>query len=294
MLRARASCVAGCVALCAVLVGCGAGRDRAPVAAGAGVFYVAGHAYGAHDGANVALHAPLLSTLERIGAPAGTAIFFAGDFLRDCDEKSWGVLEAQLAETGLQTFLVRGSHERRAFCTERIAARQGGLSYAVRIGDALVIAVDSENPARTISAEQLAFVASALDREPGVDTVFLVTHYLVWLSDGARYPNVKANQGSRLDRIVGSNYWSDVHPLLTRRPDVRFYWVAGDVAGRPDAIPAFYDRADNVTFIATGMGEVPEENLLRVTLRGDAPAFDLVPLREGVTLPPLESFSPSR
>jgi hypothetical protein len=102
---------------------------------------------------------------------------------------------------------------------------------------------------------------------------------------------VRSNSRSRYENIKGqSNYWEEVHPLLTSHPGIRFFVIGGDVGGNPDAVAAFYDRWDNVTLLASGMGEVPDENCLLVRV-GDTVTAEPLALDPGIGLPGIEYFS---
>ncbi len=74
-------------------------------------------------------------------------------------------------------------------------------------------------------------------------------------------------------------------------PDKNIYLLAGDVSGNPDAISAFYDR-DHITFLASGMGEVADENYLLIhVFKGDSTDFELAPLNAELSLPGIEYYS---
>jgi hypothetical protein len=102
-----------------------------------------------------------------------------------------------------------------------------------------------------------------------------------------------SNTRSRHDQMVNySNYWEDVHPILLEKPDKNFFLIAGDVGGNPDAVAAFYDKWDNVTLLASGMGEVVDENYLLVHIdEQDSVKLGLVPLDSSLILPDIEFYS---
>jgi hypothetical protein len=122
--------------------------------------------------------------------------------------------------------------------------------------------------------------------------VFIFFHELIWNSLD-KYIDVRSNSRSRYDQMVDhSNYWQEVHPLLHKHPEKNFYLIAGDVGGNEDAIAAFYDKWGNVTLIASGMGEVADENYLLVKVHSDdSLELELVPLNPELLLPDLEYFS---
>ena len=79
-------------------------------------------------------------------------------------------------------------------------------------------------------------------------------------------------------QLTRSNYWSEVHPMLAEQAPKQAFVIAGDVAGNEDAIPAFKDVVDNVTLLASGMGEVVGENAMLVTVSAGGPEFRLLAL----------------
>ncbi|MEE9383806.1 MAG: CotH kinase family protein, partial [Nannocystaceae bacterium] len=243
--------------------------------------FVAGHAYGAHGGQNEALYPELLDRFDWV--TPGSALVLTGDFLRECRSPgAWQLLERQLAQTSVLTYLVRGNHERWPGCEQRLSARHGQSFYAFDHGEALHIVLDSQKDAHVFGPDQIALIEQTLATHRTGDPVFLYMHHLVWLADGIRYPEVRANPGSRHAELQNSNYWRTLHPLLVGRPDIRFYLVAGDVAGRPGTIARFLDSVENVTFVAAGMGEVPDGNLLKIAARGSAVEFEWLPLQPPV------------
>jgi hypothetical protein len=57
-------------------------------------------------------------------------------------------------------------------------------------------------------------------------------------------------------------------------------------------MPAFFDQVGNVTLVASGMGEVEDENFLRVEVAGAAVTMTAVPLQDGKPIRPVEWFNP--
>ncbi len=253
-------------------------------------FLVAGHAYGSHHEKNPALHTPFLERLTRLDLSEFEFLILTGDFLRYCNETSWATLTIQLEDLQIPVYLVMGNHEATAFCRERIEARHGRSYYLFDHSNTRLIVLDSQEQERSIAPNQLEFLKDALADAPGIRNVFIFFHEVLWLAEKPRYAEIRANSRSRQRNLASSNYWKDVHPLLEASPDRSFFVIAGDVGGNPDAIAAFWDRIDNVTLIASGMGEVEDENLLTVTVGAGAPEFGLVPLRDGVELEELDAY----
>ena len=122
------------------------------------------------------------------------------------------------------------------------------------------------------------------------ERVFVFFHEVLWLGS-ERYDGLQANFGDD-PAYRKTRFWSEVYPVFEGHPDTDVYVLAGDVGGRPGAIPAFFDRVGNVTLVASGMGEVEDENFLRVEVTPGAVTMTAVPLQAGKPIRPVEWFNP--
>jgi hypothetical protein len=256
-------------------------------------FLAAGHAYGAHDGGNTGLHPALLSSLDSGFDPLAAFIVFTGDIVNQSTPESWQQVEDELSGYGLAYYFAMGNHDNNDAGRQLFEDRFGGTYYAFHCQSDLFIILNSTEVDRSISPAQLAFLEEQIMQSGGsARHIFIFFHELLWNSL-EKYTGVMSNSRSRYDQMVDhSNYWEEVHPLLTANPDKDFYLFAGDVGGNSDAVAAFYDRWDNVTLLASGMGEVPDENYLLVRVDGNGQViFELVPLNPGLSLPGIGFYS---
>lgn len=256
-------------------------------------FLVAGHAYGAHTGSNQGLHPPLVDKLSTDAFGHLDFLAFTGDVLRRCNEDAWHIFERQLQPLGIPFYLAMGNHDASDFGLDRVRGQFGALYYFFDISTTRFIFLNTQEVARSISPGQLAFLQDALQDSEGIGTFFIFMHELLWLSHKPEYRKIRANSRSRQKKLSKSNYWSAVHPMLVQQAPRQAFVIAGDVAGNEDAIPAFKDEVDNVTLIASGMGEVKEENAMLVTLRAGKPTFRLFAL-DGSPPRTLDDYSPER
>lgn len=237
-------------------------------------FIVVGHAYGSHHLHNKGLDDRVISFFKSKNLPPETPIFLTGDFIRKCNKNNWDILSSEFEELNISPFLIRGSHERKSFCTKKIKERHGSINYSFETNGSLILVSDTVNKNRTFSKKKISNIDKELQKTTS-NNVFIFTHHLVWLSDQSRYGIVRANHGSRGNKIEKSNYWPDVHPMLTKYPDKNIYIIAGDVGGRPDAIAAHYDKVENVTFIASGIGEISYNAALIISISANEINFTL-------------------
>jgi len=256
-------------------------------------FIVAGHAYGSHDGENIGLHPALLNSLNA-GYDSTVAFFvFTGDIVNRSTEESWQQVEDELDSYSLPSYYVMGNHDENDVGQQVFSDKHGGTYYSFNMQRDLFIVLNSTEAGRSISSDQIEFLKEKL-RKTGdtIRNIFIFFHEVLWNSH-EKYKEVRSNNRSRYDQMADySNYWEEVHPILMEVPEKEIFLITGDVGGRPDAIAAFYDSWDHITFISSGMGEVTDENYLLVRVsNSDLVELQLVPLNQDEDLPDLEFFS---
>jgi len=260
-------------------------------------FLVAGHAYGAHKGDNVGLYPALLLRLAEYVARHPTRpefLVLAGDIVRYGRKvESWDAVERELGSLGLEGFYVMGNHDASDEATALFRRKYGETYYAFDHGTERFIVLDCMLERGSIGGDQLRFLERQLDAPETIRNVFVFSHELIWAHGREEYAWVRHNFGDYARAFETSNFWSDVFPRLTSNPRRGVYFVGGDVGGsrHAGAAPAVFARSANVTFVATGMGEVREENFLRVGVNRDGRVhFDLLPLDPAVGSLSLQAF----
>jgi 3',5'-cyclic AMP phosphodiesterase CpdA len=262
-------------------------KDLAPpVRADAFSFVVAGHTYGAHHGRNVGLHPRFLTALGK--QRDFDFLVLTGDFVRQRTEESYAAVRGELREIGKPHYLVMGNHDDGPRGRRLFEESYGGTHYSFSVGANLFVVLDSQAERYSFGKEQMGFLEDELARKPWRNA-FLFFHELLWL-DSARYDGLLANLGRDADYSQAS-FWPEFFPFLRSHPGVEFYVIAGDVGGNPWAIPAFFDRIDNVNLVASGMGEVEDENFLWVDVAGSDVTMTVVPLWDQKLRQPVEWFN---
>ncbi len=255
-------------------------------------FIVAGHAYGAHGGSNIGLHPPLLKKLALTPDSSINTIFLTGDIVNKSNPESWAQVDKELDSLGLESFYVMGNHDDNYTGYEVFRQKHGGSYYSFKKACGTFIILNSTESDRSVSSVQLDFLNDILSKaDTNSKNVFIFFHEILWNSH-EKYKNVRSNSRSRYAQISGySNFWDEVFPIFQKYPEMEFYLFAGDVGGNPDAIAAFYDKWENVSLIASGMGEVEDENYLLVNVTADTIEFDLIPLREKVEMKSIHYYN---
>lgn len=253
---------------------------------------VAGHAYGAHAGKNIGLHPPFLDKLRTNIDSKVAALFLTGDLVNNSTSASWTQVETELSSLGLTSYYVMGNHDNNTIGHAVFQKKHGGTYYSATIQNELYIVLNSTESDRSISPAQLKFLEGVLKNAVSSQKrVFIFFHEVIW-NNLEKYKHVRSNSRSRYEYMINiSNFWNQVFPMLTAYPEKKFYLIAGDVGGNPDAIAASYDRWENVTLISSGMGEVPDDNYLKVDILPDTVNFTLIPLNPGVAMNPLTWYN---
>jgi len=253
---------------------------------------VAGHAYGAHAGKNIGLHPPFLEKLKNEPNANIMGLFLTGDIVNTSNSASWAQVAAELSGLGLNSYYVMGNHDDNTIGHNIFQQKHGGLYYYFTYQNDLFIILNSTESDRSISAAQLSFLDQIFSKTDLTwNRAFIFFHEIIWNSS-EKYRLVRSNSRSRYDLIKSvSNFWQNVFPRLTAIQDKKFYLLTGDVGGNPDAIAAFYDCWQNVTLLSSGMGEVPDENYMRVNILPDTVTFSLIPLADGIELHPIDWYS---
>lgn len=255
-------------------------------------FLVAGHAYGAHAGTNKGLHPPFLKKLPDFNTPNVFALFLTGDIVNNSTTESWAQVETELKQFDFEAYFSMGNHDANTIGYEIFKKKHGKAFYSFMHQTDCFIVLNSTESDRSISEEQLVFLKTTLEQLTSeTKRVFVFFHEVIWDSD-IRYKDVLSNSRSRYAQIKNvSNFWTEVYPLFSNLINKEFFVFAGDVGGNTDAISAFYDRRENVTHLASGMGEVADENFMKVDVLPDTVKFSLIPLNDSISMKPIEYYS---
>jgi hypothetical protein len=247
-------------------------------------FLVAGHGYGAHAGTNIGLHPPFLEKLPGAISPEVFALFLTGDLVNQSTAEAWKQVNSELETIGISSYYCMGNHDSNSEGYNAFNEKHGGTYYTFNHSGDCFIVLNSTITERSISPDQLQFLRTTLQNNASSERVFIFFHEVLWNSD-LKYKDVLSNSRSRYGQIKrDSNFWTEVCQILSDFSDKKYYLFAGDVGGNTDAISAFFDVEGNLTFLASGMGEVADENFLSVDVMPDTVLFTFVPLREGISM----------
>jgi hypothetical protein len=139
-----------------------------------------------------------------------------------------------------------------------------------------------------ITQDQLSLFKETINNNFDSNKVFIFFHELIWTQGKLKYLHIQHNF---LTYPFKSNFWTDLFPVFQSFPNRQFYLIAGDLGGTPNSISAFFDKKDNITFLASGMGETKRENFMRITVQGNTIGVNLIPLNSDISLGHINDYS---
>jgi len=221
------------------------------------------------------------------------ALVLTGDIVWEGTPARWRRFDELLRRSlGIPLFIAPGNHDlfdgRPGAARKRFVRRFGPTWTVDRVGETLLIVLDTESPRGDLGPEQLRTVLEALDgagRSRQVKTVLVCMHRVLWFLGEARYAGVarRANRSSipgEPGNGDGRRFCSILLPRLRELSRTRpVVVIAGDVGTR---IPLVYDRQGGVVLIASGnRAQDPPawwNHYLRVHLAGGRVRVEAVPL----------------
>ena len=244
-------------------------------------FFVAGHVYGfpGEPKDNIGVHPPFKNKLDLI--KDNELIEFGvltGDIVEDGgNEAEWDELDADMAYTGKEVFMAGGNHD--------IGNSKGRAVFQRRYGDSyrsfmhkndLIIILDPNLDKWNISGVQLSWLKNTLKSQGNqANNIFVFFHQLLWCEKEGVFQNYKPNSYSGRGEEI--NFRTEVYELFkeTGKP---IFMFAGDT-GVYEQGYMYYKDANNITFIASGMGGRKQDNFIIVDVNQDkSVTFQLISL----------------
>jgi hypothetical protein len=243
-------------------------------------FFVAGHTYG-QPGIKNGLHPPFKEKFEYLRSRSEIKFgVFTGDIVASNPTASdWDKVDADVESLGVPVYFAVGNHDMED--RELFESRYGQTYYAFTFENDLFIVLDPNLDGWNITGEQLEFLKNALNGNTTVNNnVFVFFHQLLWWKNNSLYTNYRPNSfEGKADSV---NFWTEIEPLLAALPNEVFMF-AGDVGAGSWAADFMYDKYDNISFIASGMGEGTGDNFIVTNVYEDSSVgYDLICLNDTV------------
>ncbi|MGF7138914.1 metallophosphoesterase family protein [Roseimarinus sediminis] len=218
-------------------------------------FFTAGHVYGNPNDYQYGFHPPLDSAISYLNNYPQMALgIFTGDVVPQPTQAYWDSLTLDLNRIKVPRYITPGNHDRGPIFKNRFGNGYDSFYHH----NELFILLNPDN--WNIEGEQLRFLKQTLsENKDSSNLIFIFMHELIWWSPENRYSDVIINWAPHYPG--STNYYDDIEPLLKSLPN-QVVLFAGDVGCAADRTPCMYDRSDNITLIASGMGSGDRDNLV--------------------------------
>ncbi|WP_340113440.1 metallophosphoesterase family protein [Maribellus mangrovi] len=241
-------------------------------------FFVAGHTYGKPGINNIGLHPPFKEKFGYIKSREEIKLgFLTGDIVPLPSPEDWDEVDDDITSLGLPVYFAVGNHDMKD--RELYESRYGSTYFSFFYNTDLFIVLDPNLDNWNISGEQLVFLKETVhSNSHSVDNIFVFFHQLLWRENDNIYKEIKPNSfEGRSDTI---NFWSEIEPLFNELEN-QVYMFAGDIGGAAWSSDFMYDRFDNISLIASGMGEGPGDNFVITNVHSDkSVTYDLICLSD--------------
>jgi hypothetical protein len=228
-------------------------------------FLVAGHVYGSPVIKTLGLHPPFVADFDYIKGHEDLKFgVFTGDIVYYSRDNYWDAVDADIEKLGIPIHFAAGNHDEGHKSPYK--ERYGKTYYSFEQEQDLFIVLNPGLNGWNIQNEQLAFLKNILQKSHQYHHIFLFFHHVLWWSPDNKYhkwgPNSLDGRGPKI------NFWSEIMPLLQslKQP---VYCFAGDVGANHTTLPFFAAKEQNVHFLASGMGNLKEDNYLIINIKQD-------------------------
>lgn len=240
-------------------------------------FFIAGHTYGKPGVDNVGLHPPFKDQFAYIRSRPEIAFgVLTGDIVIASTAQNWDEVDDDIDSLGLPIHFAVGNHD----MTDRdlFESRYGSTYFHFIHQNDLFIVLDPNLDAWNISESQLHFLQEVITNNiDAVNNIFVFFHQVLWKEENNQFNYISWNsQEGRDDHI---NFWTEVVPVFSHYHN-KVYMFAGDL-GASWSSDVTYDKYENITLIASGMGDRPRENFVVVNVaENGSVGFDLICLSD--------------
>ena len=260
-------------------------------------FILSGHLYGSpHNKDSVFPSSSLLANIESIKNSNYSFFISCGDIFRKSD--SLNILNFKnsfLNKLNIPFYNAVGNHD----VTDRNLYKKyfGETYFKFTQSSELYIFLDSELADGIEIANQLQFFSESIKValfDDSIKNIFIFSHKLIWAQLYDKYHSIYDNVNSKIGYSDNHSFTERVLAELKSNKVKNIYWASGDLGVKTSMPFFYYDKNLNVTFIATGIGDTKDDNVISVLLRNSKPEFSIVNLSNNTELNNIESFGIKR
>ena len=248
-------------------------------------FFIAGHVYGAPGVNNQGMYPPFKDKFDYIkGRNEIKFGILTGDIVSPNPiEQDWIEIDADIDTLGLPVYFAVGNHDME---NRPVFENRYGKSYfSFNFRNDLFIILDPNIDSWNISGAQKDFLENTVtSNHQMVDNIFVLFHQLLWWEkDNIYFPVAPNSFAGKADTI---NFWTEIEPIFNQLSN-NVVFCAGDLGAGSWSSNFMYDTYDNITFLASGMGDGDGDNFIVINIDSSKNIdYDLICLDE----PILECF----
>ena len=246
-------------------------------------FFVAGHTYGNKNTGALGLHPPFKSMFPNIRSHDSIKFgVLLGDIVFRCDTMHWDKVDEEVSELGFPVYFAPGNHDvcKSKYFKARYSNEITGETYfSFYENNDLFIVLDANIDWWNISGAQLNYLTDVLSANPTDNNIFIFVHQLIWWGKNNEFSKIVPNlpKQSIPDSL---NYWTVIEPILRDRAN-KVFLFAGDLGATKETTPFLYSNKNNITYVATGMGNERDDNFIFINVfKNKEVDFELVALQD--------------
>lgn len=238
-------------------------------------FFVAGHTYGTPGTDSLGLYYPFEQKFQYIqNRPEIELGILTGDIVVISDSEHWDAVDNDINDLGLPVYFAFGNHD--VANRSLVEQRYGETYYSFLNGNDLFIVLDPNIDNWNISNDQLLFLENTINENASVsNNIFVFFHQVLWWAEDNIFRDISLNSTQGRNDTI--NFWTNIEPLFNNL-DNEVVMFAGDIGAGSWSSDIMYYNYENITLIASGMGEGVGDNFVVVNVSYNSISYDLVSL----------------
>jgi len=220
-----------------------------------------GHAYGSHKIQDQTIDKQLLSFIAEQKDILFKKIIFGGDMIQNCEDDVEISNFIRVLDENKINFVI-GNHDNCDKIIEIAKNRYGGLNRSEIINNNLVLYINTSIQSDEQVDELFSFIETEITRT-NPNNVLIFSHQLIF-SKSDFYVRVNSRKfydyGNRVYDNIYNNFFAG---------DIKIHFFAGDIGAFPLTPYAFYDKIDNFSFYAVGLGNQKNHKALLIDINND-------------------------
>ena len=225
-------------------------------------FFVAGHVYGKPGTKELGIYKKFYKII--LNKKKYDFGIFTGDIVKESTNKNWEKVEKEIKKLNFPIYFVVGNHDVGiGYNDNKRKIFQDKFGETIKTffhQNDLFIILDTNFINWKITNNQINLVEKILSNKSyKFKNVFIFTHQIIWFNQNG-FSRVSINSSEGLESEQ-TNYWNVFEPLL-QKYDYNYYLIAGDTGARHNNRELFCKKHNDITYIASGMGNGKKDNYL--------------------------------